>query len=265
MDCHDVRDQLLDYQHGRLAPGLVTGMRRHLDGCADCSHADAVERELSHALERRTPQYPAPLALKRRLAASWVAPAPAPPASRPRSWLRTLVPAGLAAAALLIALPFAREFVPPRSPGAAVMVGEAVNDHVRLLQSQRPLEIESGGIHQVIPWFSGRLDFAPGVRFPGDADFPLRGGAVGYFVDRQAAALVYGRRLHSISVFVFRADGLPWPSRGMEKLGRLELYRTAARGFNVLLWRDGELGYAVVSDVDSRDLTLLASKLAGPA
>jgi anti-sigma factor RsiW len=148
-------------------------------------------------------------------------------------------------------------------PGAArdVMVTEAVNDHVRLLQSERPLEIESGGIHQVIPWFSGRLDFAPTVRFSGDADFPLRGGAVGYFVDRKAAALVYGRRLHSVSVFVFRADGLPWSRAGLVKQGRLEIYRTAARGFNVLLWRDGELGYAVVSDVDPRDLSLLATKL----
>jgi phosphoglycolate phosphatase-like HAD superfamily hydrolase len=142
---------------------------------------------------------------------------------------------------------------------------EAVNDHVRLLQSQRPLEVESGGIHQVIPWFSGKLDFAPGIRFAGDAEFPLRGGAVGYFVDRKAAALVYGRRLHSISLFVFKGDGLPWPSAGLETAGRAEVYRTAARGFNVLLWRDGELGYALVSDVSAGDLMLLASKLAPPA
>ena len=265
MDCHDVRDQLLDYQRGRLAPDLVTGMRRHLDGCTDCAHADAVERELSQALERRAPQYPAPIALKRRLAARW--PAPASPARERRGtpWRRALLPVGLAAAALLLALPFARELVAPKNQGAAVMVGEAVNDHVRMLQSQRPLEVESGGIHQVIPWFSGRLDFAPVVRFPGDADFPLRGGAVGYFVDRKAAALVFGRRLHSISLFVFKADGLPWPTRGLERAGRAEIYRTSARGFSVLLWRDGELGYALVSDVDARDLALLASKLAGPA
>jgi anti-sigma factor RsiW len=153
----------------------------------------------------------------------------------------------------------------PAGVSSDAMVTEAVNDHVRLLQSQHPFEIESSGIHQVIPWFSGRLDFAPTVRFPGDADFPLRGGAVGYFVDRKAATLVYGRRLHTISVFVFRADGLPWPRGGLEKLGRLEVRRTASRGFNVLLWRDGELGFALVSDVDPRDLSLLASRLAGPA
>ena len=172
------------------------------------------------------------------------------------------MPAAAAAVVLLALAPLAwQRVLGPPGAGRDVMVTEAVNDHVRLLQSERPLEIESGGIHQVIPWFSGRLDFAPTVRFPGDADFPLRGGAVGYFVDRKAAALVYGRRLHTVSVFVFRADGLPWPRAGLEKLGRLEVHRTASRGFNVLLWRDGELGYAVVSDVDPRDLSLLATKL----
>jgi len=40
MDCHDARDQLLDYQHGRLAPALAAALRRHLDDCFDCAHAD---------------------------------------------------------------------------------------------------------------------------------------------------------------------------------------------------------------------------------
>ena len=53
--------------------------------------------------------------------------------------------------------------------------------------------------------------------------------------------------------------------RRWRKRGVIQIYSTASRGFNVLLWRDGELGYALVSDVDPRDLSLLASKLAGPA
>jgi hypothetical protein len=45
-----------------------------------------------------------------------------------------------------------------------------------VLLSQRPLEIESGGgLHQVKPWFEGRLDLAPIVSFEGDTDFPLKG------------------------------------------------------------------------------------------
>ena len=81
-------------------------------------------------------------------------------------------------------------------------------------------------------------------------------------MDRKAAVFVYARRLHPISLFVFRADGLPWPRGGGERVGRTEAYRQAARGFAVILWRAGDLGYALVSDVDPRELADLASKLA---
>lgn len=265
MDCDEVRGLLLDFQRGRLANEVAADTRRHLDGCADCTLADAVERDLTQVLERRTPQYPAPIALKRRLATTWPAARPPRQRGRAHSWFRLLVPTALATAVLLLMVPVTRELIALRGPGAVVMVDEAVNDHLRMLQSQRPFEVESGGMHQVVPWFSGRLDFAPTVRFPGDADFPLRGGAVGYFVDRRAAMLVFGRRLHRISLLVFKADGLPWPSRKLESIGGVEVYRAAARGFNVLLWREGELGYALVSDVKAPDLTLLASKLVPPA
>jgi anti-sigma factor RsiW len=264
MDCHDVLLVLLDYQQGRLAPEAHAQVRAHLDTCAGCAHEDRLEHELTQTLERRLPQYAAPLALKRRLAAQWPAEALLPEA--PRRWFARWIPAAAVALALVALAPVAWHRLPaPAGAGSGAMVAEAINDHIRLLQSERPLEIESGGIHQVIPWFSGRLDFSPTVRFSGDADFPLRGGAIGYFVDRKAATLVYGRRLHTVSVFIFRADGLSWPRGEPEKMGRLEVWRTASRGFNVLLWRDGELGFAVVSDVDPRDLSLLVSRLAGPA
>jgi anti-sigma factor RsiW len=167
------------------------------------------------------------------------------------------------AAVLLVMVPVYREWQTGRSAtGASVLVAEAVTDHLRGLSS-RPLGIESGGLHQVKPWFAGRLDFAPVVGFEGDAEFPLKGGAVEYFVDRKAAVFVYARRLHTISLFVFRADGLPWPASGLTPLGRVQAYRTTSRGFAVMLWRAGELGYALVSDAAPAELDQLAEKLTG--
>ena len=124
------------------------------------------------------------------------------------------------------------------------------------------MEIESGGIHQVKPWFTGRLDFAPRVSFAGDDQFKLEGGSIGYFRDRKAAVFVFKVRLHTISLFVFRADGLPWPTRGLERVGPLAVDAQVSRGFNVLLWRDGELGYCLVSDVNRADLDALAVRIA---
>jgi anti-sigma factor RsiW len=260
MDCRDVRPHLLDYQRGQLGPELYGEVRAHLEGCPACARAEAAEQVVTEVLEERLPQHPASLALKRRLATQWPA-APSPKPSWWSRWGRSLVPATAVAVVLLVALPLYYE----RAGGGRTdgMVREAVNDYVRLLSSQHPLDIESGGIHQVKPWFEGRLDFAPVVSFEGDQDFPLRGGAVGYFLDRKAAVFVYGRRLHTISLFVFRAEGLPWPARDLEQMGKVQAHTTVSRGFNVVLWRAGELGYALVSDLDARELRELGGKLSG--
>jgi len=264
MNCDDVRSQLVAYQQGRLELAAADAIRAHLDDCASCGHEEAAERTLSELLEHRLPQYPAPLALKRRLAAAWPVLARA---AVPwwRRWPWTLAPAFTVVVVLLMAAPIVYwQRTSVREPGGTSrMVNEAINDYLRVTSSQHPVEIQSGGIHQVKPWFAGRLDFAPVVAFGGDQDFPLEGGAVGYFLDRKAAVFIYRRRLHVISLFVFRADGLPWPTRGLTPLGGARALTQTARGIHTILWREGDLGYALVSDVDPSDLGALARKLAG--
>ena len=130
---------------------------------------------------------------------------------------------------------------------------EAINDHLRITFSEHPIEIASGGIHQVKPWFAGKVDFAPVIGFSGDDDFPLVGGSVAYFIDRKAAAFLFQRRLHKISLLVFPIDGLPLPRAGSQA--------RSARGFNVLFWQANGLGYALVSDVDAAELGALAQRL----
>ena len=146
----------------------------------------------------------------------------------------------------------------------ASMLAEAVNDHLRVLYSQRPLEVESGGIHQVKPWFEGKLDFAPTMPFAGDDEFPLQGGLVGYFVDRKAATFVFKKRLHVITLFVFPAAGMPWPNLATRAIGSARGSLETIRGFHVLLWRQGDLGYALVSDANATYLLALGAKVAGP-
>jgi anti-sigma factor RsiW len=254
MNCDEVRLNLRDHQQGRLPAAAEVEVHAHLATCPHCAHVAAAEQELTEVLERRLPQHPASFALKRRLAAQW------PPVERRPAWWSTWRPAPLAALALAVLVLAAAPVVyyqraASRDAGVArAMVAEAVNDHLRVLSSQRPLEIESGGVHQVKPWFEGRLDFAPVVTFEGDTDFPLKGGAVGYFFDRKAAVFVYTRRLHPISLIVFRADGLSWPA------GESGVSAKDERGFAAIVWRRGPLGYALVSDIDRRELTTLAAR-----
>jgi anti-sigma factor (TIGR02949 family) len=289
MECDAVRDRLVAFAAGRLATGERAELQRHLEGCAACRRAAEAEAELTAALDR-LPRQAAPGRLRRRLeelvAATSeemgdgrIAPVPAPddvrrrnggptaslhrgaPASRRWTWMPPLVSAFAAAALVLVVMRTTRPVSPGSETEPGSLVSEALNDHLRVVSSTHPLEIESGGIHQVKPWFTGRLEFAPRVAFSGDDDFPLLGGSVGYVRDRKAAVMVFKRRLHTITLLVFPPEGLDWPRAPARPVGHLSVIEEAARGFNVLLWREGGLAYALISDVNPRDLELLAARL----
>jgi anti-sigma factor RsiW len=259
MDCAGVRLHLLDYQRGRLAPDLAEALAAHLQSCAACAHEDAAERALSEQLERMLPQHAAPVALKRALAARWPAGAVTPPAPRASARRRLVAGAAIAAALLLVA---GGALVAQRRAATAELaeraLNDAVNGHVRVLSRLASLEVRSGDLHQVRPWFAGQLDFSPAVPFAGDADYPLLGGTLEHILDRRAAALVFGRRRHTASLLVYRVDDLP-PLR--RTTGTQVEQR---RGFTVLSWRAGDLGYALVSELNQSELETLAQRLGAP-
>jgi anti-sigma factor RsiW len=255
MECSRARELNLDGLRGRLATEPAAELREHLSSCAPCrDHAEA-ERVLSEVLDARLVQHAAPLALKRRLAASWPTSSRAAPAPR-RIWRSARVAAGAMAAAAAVALVVVgatAAFVQQRSE-LRHLESETVNDHLRMLGGA-PLAQVAGGLHEVKPWFGGKLDFAPAVRFAGNADFALQGGAVEPFLDRRAAVFVYKRRLHTASLFVVQGDGLAFPT---------SLRTRVVRGFSVALWSADGQGYALVSDLNLPELLELQAKIASP-
>jgi len=204
--------------------------------------ADALLDELL----ARAPRHAAPAALRRRLE---LLVSGAVGVARPRrAWHAALAPA-LAAGVVLVAggLVLQREVRAPTS-----LASEAVHDHLRVLARQQPPDVASGGSHQVKPWFEGKLDFAPEVPAPPGDEVRLRGGSIGYVFDRKAAVLEYDLRGHAATLLVFPAEGLRWP-------GPI----ASQAGFNVALWRSGELGYALVSDLSAPELARAAAVLRG--
>lgn len=248
MDHATARELILDDQRDRLAPALRRDLRAHLETCPACSAHDAREAALTAALEESLPRHAASLSLRRKLAArldlesGGLAP-------RPRlRWAAPLL--GSAAAAMLLVIPWVHQ----RDAGLRAVAAETVGDHLRLLDGELNLSVVNSGIHEVKPWFAGRLDFAPEHLFPGGPDLTLQGGTVARFLDRKAALLVYKRREHRVSLFVLRSEGLDWPMAEGRRAFEL-------RGFHVLVWRTGDLGYALVSDLEAGELDRLAEQL----
>jgi anti-sigma factor RsiW len=179
---------------------------------------------------------PAPPHLHRKLERRYLA----------RGTRRWLVPsfsavAGAAMAAIVLLL------VRPAPAPAADPATEAVGDHMRVL-GERGLGVITNDMHNVKPWFAGKLDFVPPVTFLGDDEFQLRGGDVAVFLGHKAAAFVYGRRLHTISLFVFESSDMATRERTIQ-------------GFHVLTWSDAGFGFALVSDVNWDDLRTLHDRL----
>jgi anti-sigma factor RsiW len=195
---------------------------------------DEADRLIAAAL-RDHARMPAPARLRQRLERRYL--------GGRRRWLVPSVTgvAGALAAAVLMLL------VVRPAPAPVDPATEAVGDHLRVLVG-RGLGVEVSDMHQVKPWFAGKLDFVPPVTFLGDDEFALRGGDIAVFLGHKAAAFVYGRRLHVISLFVFQAPDVAAGERTIQ-------------GFHVLTWGNDGFGFALVSDVNFDDLRALRTRL----
>jgi len=114
---------------------------------------------------------------------------------------------------------------------------ELVDAHVRSLLPGHLMDVASTDRHTVKPWFAGKTDIAPLVVDLSDKGFPLLGGRLDYIDGHTAAALVYGRRGHTINVFVWRTTPGE-PADGSY----------AVRGYSLLHWSRGGLTTWAVSD-----------------
>ena len=159
---------------------------------------------------------------------------------------RWLVPSASAIAGAAVAALVMLVVRPAPAPELDV-ASEAVGDHLRVLGAHG-LDVETNDMHNVKPWFAGKLDFTPPVTFVSDDEFQLKGGDVAVFLGHKSAAFVFGRRLHVLSLFVFQSDDTLASERTIQ-------------GFHVATWSSGGFGFALVSDINWDDLRALERRL----
>jgi len=100
----------------------------------------------------------------------------------------------------------------------------------------------------VKPWFNGRIPQAPRVIDLAPEGFPLIGARVDVIDNTPVPTLVYGRRLHIISL-----SAIPDEGRGDGAAARRSI-----NGYNVLSWRENGVSYWAVSDLGVGELETFA-------
>jgi len=252
-----------EQKRGRLSSGARADLQGHVKSCEACKQEEAIDSVMDVALQRLAAEPPPSASETSRAPASGRMPPLrarlAEAHENARSGVRRRRLWGLFGLTLLGlgVVFFPKE--PPTSERDMTdpLVREAVNDHVRVISAKTPVEYAGDTVEKVGPQLAPRLTFAPVNAFGGDQDTKLTGGSVAYYIDRPAAAYVYQREAHVVTVIVCRAEGLPWRSMGSHNV-------VTSHGYRTVIFRRGDLGYAIVSDIPEAALVAIAVRVDVP-
>lgn len=255
MKCERASRLLHRFADGEL--GLFSRWRvdRHLARCSACAGQLAALQNLRAGVRAKLPYHRAPPALAARIGAAL--PREAPPASGAWRWrlgdgLR-LGGAGLAGALAGVALTMLVT-ASPRGSVTPDIEADLIDSHIRSMMGEHLTDVRTSDQHTVKPWLSARLNVSPPVRDLASEGFPLIGGRLDYIEGHPAAAVVYRRRQHVINLFA-------WSSTGPDR----PIHTEMRQGFNVVSWRQGDIDFAAVSDIDATELRDFAARIAHPS
>jgi len=243
---HEDELRLHAYLDGELGVTESIAFERSLGEDAGLRSQLAELRALRARIRSQASYHEAPAALREKLLAR--AHRQAAPQPRPLArWSVWLAAPALAAAVLLAAW-----FAPSLLPGFVMpdlRVQEAIDDHLRATLASHWVDVASSDRHTVKPWLSAKLGFSPSVPDLSEQGFELIGARIDVIASESVAALVYRRRQHVVSVFVW-----PGASAGTGALER--------RGYHIVRFERAGLAYWAVSDLNLSELQDLANLIA---
>ncbi len=247
MNCKEVKRHLDAYMDGELEAGAMLEVDNHLEGCDRCSAAILVKRRLKCELEDlgkvKAPEY-----LQKQILGS---------TGRRRQMRKgAMIAAGpLAAAAAFLIMFTLPEAESPEEPLAAV-VEDVVERHVREL----PMEVQGPDPVRAASWFRGKVDFpvhAPNLNLK-RASF--EGARLSNVRTHQAAHMTYNMDGHRVTLMIFNPRTALFRGGRQVKVGRRNVLLGRRNGFNVAVFFDGDMAYALSSDLSQDRLLRLVAE-----
>jgi hypothetical protein len=235
-------------------------VRAHLTQCADCAALLQVEVRIRALIRAQVPRYTAPPALRARVEAL---------VARPRGagwsgwWHRLRFhpwPAGAVAGAVaLLLVVWAGWLWLTRDP-VSLLADGAVAEHVEYVKATmtRPAADPLAVTREV----RDRVGFAFEPIFPGDSRVALVAGMVTDLRGRRAATFVYrddsGRYT---TLFLMPEAGIVIPDEGRLPIETFKPYHRVTSGRELLLWKQRNLAWLLVSDLDQAGTAAMFLKI----
>ncbi|TMA28946.1 MAG: anti-sigma factor [Deltaproteobacteria bacterium] len=251
LECRELEKTFLHaYVDGEFSADESAEMKAHLAGCAICAETVRVQQSYKVAAGRANVAAPHQLhdAVRGSLAAE-------PYRGR---WARALrEPRAVAVAAATVGAAawfLAGGLQHPIFRGGHSIVDDGVALHARAL----PLDYTASDVSSAQRWLSEKLDF--GVRLPRFSQGPrLEGVRLSQVRSRQAAVVTYtvpaanGRRVSLLIV----DDPEPQLPGAARRIADRQVWLSRAHGFNIASWRNDEIVYSLISDLDEEDVLAL--------
>lgn len=221
----------------------------HLKDCAACAHVVRLHEGFRGAAARANIAAPHTLHDSVKLA---LVGAQAP--GEDGRWLRAFrEPRAIAVAAAAVGAAawfLAGGLTHPLLARRSSLVEDGIALHARAL----PLDYVASDVASAQKWLAGRLDF--GIRVPRIAR--LQGVRLSNVHSRPAAVVTYTVPGHDRRVSLLIVDDPdPLLSGEARKVRDREVWLSRAKGFNIASWRNDEIVYSLISDLEEKDVLAL--------
>ncbi|MFZ5468344.1 MAG: anti-sigma factor family protein [Myxococcota bacterium] len=242
MTCTELEQFLYPYLDGELDAAECVEIETHLAGCAECATRVHSEKRFMEGLRAKTRGLanvpPAPEALWAKVRGGLAREQRGAASQR---WFQ------LTAAAAAVVVVSGGSYVYLQESSRQKLMADAAARHAKRF----PLEIHQRSGQQIEAWFAGK--FPHRVAVPAFPNAVPAGARLLNVQERQAAYISYdadtpaGAAPGRIGLFVY-------DDRGGANATLSDAEVAKSLGYNVVSWRDGEVGYTLVTDLDEADI-----------
>jgi anti-sigma factor RsiW len=144
-----------------------------------------------------------------------------------------------------------------------IVVQEIVDSQIRarLMQAgYQQIPAEAGEIRR---WFHDKVAFSVLVPNVPNQAYTFRGVRLNYFLDRHVAEIAYASPSYVLSFLMFPDQDISLKSMQVVRTGDRVFYVQDYKGYNTVLWRDGQYFCSLVSDLNLQSLLQIARQATG--